>query len=114
MNANGVIDTNGTTFQFLVPSLCAAIFSAILSGVGQSSTSFTTPSSTTITYSDLKEASRSVQRQGGFQIGGWLISAAIGAITGLIIGAIYSVIDERSKPEDFFTDLYFYGQEKPA
>ena len=59
MNSNGVIDTNGTLFQFLVPSLFAAIFSAILSGVGQSSATFTTASNTLITYTDLKEASRS-------------------------------------------------------
>ena len=114
MNSNGVIDTNGTLFQFLVPSLFAAIFSAILSGVGQSSATFTTASNTLITYTDLKEASRSAQRQGGFQMAGWLISAGIGAVAGLIIGAIYAAIDQRDKAEEFFADSYFFGPAGPS
>lgn len=112
MNSGGIIDTNGTTFQFLVPSLFAAIFSAILEAVGQSSATFLTASNSTVTYTDLREASRSAQRQGAYQIAGWLISAGIGAVAGLIIGALYAIIDERSKAEHFFSDLYFYGPAK--
>jgi len=42
INENGVIDSNSVIFHFLLPSLFAAIFSAILSGVGQTTTSFST------------------------------------------------------------------------
>lgn len=93
MNSEGVIDTNGTTFMFLVPSFFAAVFSAILAAVGQSATTFTPPSGTAVIYNELKEVSRTSVRQGGYQIGGWLISIGIGGFTGLVLGLIYKALD---------------------
>jgi len=93
--------------MFLVPSFFAAVFSAILSAVGQSGTSFTPPSGKTIIYNQLREINRSAIRQGGYQIAGWLISIGIGGFTGLVLGLIYRALDERKHPDEFFSDLYF-------
>jgi hypothetical protein len=116
-NREGTIDSNGTIFMFLVPSLFAAIFSAILSGVGQSATSFagyigSTTTTATTSYNSLKLATRSDTTQGGFQIVGWVISVCFGAVTGLIVGLIYRLLDRRASPDDFFSDMYFYDQPK--
>jgi hypothetical protein len=54
MNSMGIIDTNGTTFMFLVPSFFAAVSSAVLAAVGQSARTFTPPSGTAVTYNELK------------------------------------------------------------
>ena len=112
MNSEGIIDTNGTTFMFLVPSFFAAIFSAILSAVGQSGTSFTTASGTTITYNQLKEVNRTATMQGGYQMAGWLISIGIGGFAGLVLGVIYRGLDERSSAGEFFSDFYFFSKAK--
>ncbi len=117
MNKEGVIDSNGTLFQYLVPSTLAAIFSAILQGVGQSTATFmglidSTSATTTANFAANKLASRTETNQGGFQIAGWCISIGFGAAAGFIIGLIYKFLDERSIPDHFFSDLYQYDQPK--
>jgi hypothetical protein len=60
MNENGVIDSNSVLFHFLIPSFFAAVFSAILQGVGQTYATFTDlRTSNTFITNSLKEPSRS-------------------------------------------------------
>ena len=118
INERGVVDSNSVLFHFLLPSLFAAIFSAILQGVGQSAaattlTSTGTPATTAVTYSGLVGADRSPEQQGGMQMAGWAISIGFGAITGLILGGIYKLLnDSFQEPVHFFNDLTLFEYPK--
>lgn len=88
-------------FHFLLPSFFAAIFSAILAGVGESSASasvLNNSTASTVTFGPNKDADRGNSAQGGYQMAGWFISIALGAFTGLLVGISYWLIDERSRP----------------
>lgn len=112
LNKGGVIDSNSVVFGFLMPSFFAAISAAICQGVGGTETSMAsiaavTTVTTTINYANLKELNRSFSEQGGFQIIGWLISVGIGAITGVVVGIIYKVINDNYY---FFDDINILEQ----
>jgi hypothetical protein len=86
----------------LFPSLAAAILSAVLQGIGQSSTSATltnytngTANSTVITYTQYTAPGRNQTIQGGYQMAGWAISIGCGALAGLIIGLIYRILNDN-------------------
>jgi hypothetical protein len=96
INGGGVIDSNGSIFHFLLPSLFAAIFSAILAGIGESAAVASVLSNntvSTVSFAINKEANRGNSAQGGYQIGGWLISIGIGAFTGILVGICYWLLD---------------------
>jgi hypothetical protein len=115
-----VIDSNSVLFHFLLPSLFAAIFSAVLQGVGQSVTSASistynngTITNGTVTYNALTNSSRDATTQGGFQMAGWGISIGFGAIAGLIIGLIYRCLNGNfSEQAHFFNDATLYDYPK--
>jgi hypothetical protein len=108
INENGVIDSNNVIFHFLFPSFLAAIFSAILSGIGDSAIYFKA-NSKIFSQAENKLSSRSAESQGGFQIIAFLISIGIGIAAGIIIGLIYKALNDRTS-ENMFNDedLYQY------
>ena len=112
INRDGVVDANSVIFSFLLPSLFAACFAAILTAVNEHSV-FTIIADlgalgTGINYGPQQEPGRSSIQQGGYLILGWVISACLGLIAGGIIGLLYLVLDTREKPEDFFSDLVVF------
>jgi len=111
VNKGGVVDANGTIFQFLMPSFFAAIFVAVAQGVGNSATSFTTTGTNvgTINYADVRQSGRSSEIQGGYQMLAWLLSIGMGAVAGLIIGVIYRLVNEHSHRSHFFNDGVLYN-----
>lgn len=86
LNVNGVIDSLGTIFVFLVPSFMGAIYSAILFA-----TSAYGP------FNDHRfvqaEGGRSRWAHGGYQIVGLLITFVIASISGLIIGGLMKIFN---------------------
>jgi hypothetical protein len=120
----GVIDSNSVLFHFLLPSLFAAIFSAILQGVGQSATTLTslttnfttTPTTfntTTTTYTEYIQTGRSQTIQGGYQIAGWGISVGCGIVAGVIIGVVYRLLNDSFEDSgDFFNDGFLFESSK--
>lgn len=113
INRNGVIDANGAIFQFLVPSLFAAIFSAILAGIGQSAATasliFNNVPGNTDTFTEFKKSSRSFTNQGGYQMAGWAISISFGVIAGLLVGLCYWLLCDREQPKQFFSDFQLFS-----
>lgn len=112
-----MIDSNSVLFHFILPSLFAAIFSAILQGVGQSSASATltavsaagATSPNTLNYSPLIGSGRDATVQGGFQMAGWGISIGCGAVAGLIIGLLYRLLNDNfNQPVNFFNDATLF------
>lgn len=102
INKRGVIDSNSVIFHFIIPSLFAALFSAILQGVNQSGATFTatnvvnatTFNTTLITNKAYVGWGRNAAIQGIYQLAGWGISVGIGAVGGLIIGCIYRLLND--------------------
>lgn len=114
LNEGGVVDSNSVIFHFLLPSLFAAIFSAVLQGIGQTAASYTVGANTSA-YGALKQSGRSETVQGGYQMAGWCISVGIGAVGGLVIGLIYKLVNSNfQNSEDFFNDGTFYVSPKLA
>ena len=120
LNRNGVIDTNSCIFNFLIPSLFAAIFSAILQGVGEGSISHTlyaytsgVVSSSSVSYTHVPGPNRNFTQQGGYQIVGWCLSVAFGLVAGAIIGLLYSCCnDSFTEPYSFFNDKLLFLNDK--
>lgn len=117
LNENGVIDSNSVLFHFLLPSLFAAICSAVLQGVGQTPTVFNTTSVTgtavNLSYPALKLSSRTETIQGAYQMAGWAISIGIGAVAGLIIGLIFRCTNGNfERIDSFFNDSTLYTYPK--
>lgn len=122
INEQGVIDSNSVIFNFLLPSLFAAIFSAVLQGVGQSATSASITNfnstansfnATATSYGALLAVTRSETHQGGFQMAGWAISIGCGAVAGGIIGLIYRLLnDSFEETNQFFSDATLYEYPK--
>lgn len=120
LNQAGVIDSNSVLFHFLLPSLFAAIFSAILQGVGQSSSSYTyntfvtsgsstTFSNKTVTTTDFVGSGRNTTLQGGYQMAGWGISIGCGIVAGIIIGFVYRLLNDSFEEQiHFFNDTILY------
>ena len=62
------------------------------------------------------QTGRSDYQQGGYQVVGWLITAGIGAFSGLIIGILYKVLNTHEINEninDFFNDAALFSYPKP-
>ena len=118
INQWGVVDSNGAIFQFLLPSLFAAIFAAIAQGVNKSSATFTTTQlsgtfvSGTINYDGVKEMNRKAEQQGAFQILAWLLSVGIGAVAGVFIGLFYRMVNGFNHKSQFFNDGVIYDNPK--
>ena len=116
MNKEGVIDSNSALFTFLVPSLFAAIFSAVVVGIDKSYNTTTafqftgtpTPFTTTLNYGPNIKPGRGSTAQGGYMIVGWCLSVAFGLLAGGLIGLLYRLLDDRSKSSEFFSDLSVY------
>ena len=59
INASGVYDSNGVLFSFFMPSLFAAIFSAIAQGINNTATTFTpTDGNAQISYNSMTDSGR--------------------------------------------------------
>lgn len=86
--------------------------SAIGQGIGNTATSYTDVSGNVVNYTNLVQSPRSWAAQGGFQIVGWLLSIGMGAVTGLIIGVIYRLINEQENPKHAFNDAFLYDYPK--
>lgn len=124
LNENGVVDSNSVLFHFLMPSLFAAIFSAILQGVGQSPASLTqnsfstsgntvTYTPTTATYAGSALAGRDYSSQGGYQMAGWALSIGFGLAAGAIIGFIYKLLNDNfEEVNNLFNDAVLYEAPK--
>jgi hypothetical protein len=99
INSDGVVDSNSVIFQFMLPSLFAAVFSAIMQAIGKTAASYSgatlTGPTMVLTYNNLVQPGRTSSQQAGFQIIGWLISIGIGAGAGLIIGLLYKCINDQ-------------------
>lgn len=120
LNQAGVIDSNSVLFHFLLPSLFAAVFSAILQGVGESASSInyrtftttgsnTTFSNSTVTTADFVGNGRTTTVQGGYQMAGWGISIGCGLVAGIIIGFVYRLLNDSFEEQiHFFNDTLHY------
>lgn len=120
LNQAGVIDSNSVLFNFLLPSLFAAVFSAILQGVGESASSLTystfttsgsntTFSNSTVTTGDFVGSGRTTTVQGGYQMAGWGISIGCGLVAGIIIGFVYRLLNDSFEEQiHFFNDTLLY------
>lgn len=99
INSDGVVDSNSVIFHFLLPSLFAAAFSAIMQAIGNTAASYSgaTPagSTTVLTYNSMVQPGRTSSQQAGYQIIGWLISVGIGAVAGVIIGLLYKCTNDQ-------------------
>lgn len=114
VNYDGVIDSNGTLFQFLIPSFFAAIFTAIAQGIANSAKSYDALGSAgtvsgTINYVNVTQSGRSAEVQGGYQILAWLFSVGMGAVAGVIIGFLYKCLNDLSHPTQLFNDGVLYN-----
>ena len=81
LNINGVVDTLGSIFIFLIPSFCGAISSSIL---------FATTAYGPYNDHNYIQANGNLSRwaQGGYQLVGMLFSIGSALLFGLIIGGI--------------------------
>lgn len=79
LNENGVVDSLGTIFVFLIPSLAGGIYSAMLIA----STAYGPNNDHNYIQAD---GSRSRWAQGGYQMAAVGITIVIGAFFGLLIG----------------------------
>lgn len=84
LNENGVIDTLGTVFVFLVPSLAGGIYSAMLIA----STAYGPNNNHDYIQAD---GARSRWAHGGYQILGVAITVFIALICGALIGVLIKV-----------------------
>jgi ABC-type phosphate transport system permease subunit len=90
LNKEGVIDSLGSLFVFLVPSLIGALYSAILF----TTSSYGPDNSSMFTQHD---PSRTRFQQGGFQVIGTLITVGIAIVAGLIIGGFSKIFNQIDK-----------------
>ena len=97
LNENGVVDTLGSIFIFLIPSFGGAIYSAIL---------FTTSA-----YGPLNDdqyvqvdTDRSRWAQGGMQMLGLAITSLVAAFCGSIIGLLMKIFTITLERDDYFVD----------
>lgn len=118
INSSGVVESNSVIFHFLLPSFFAAIVSAITQGIGNTSASFqastdaTGTTSQALTYNKLVQPGRTSSTvQGGYQIVAWSLSVGMGAAAGLILGIIYSLINDH-EAKTMFDDAALYGFSK--
>lgn len=116
INSEGVVDSNSVIFHFLLPSLFAAVFSAIMQAVGNTAASYSgntiLGTTTVLTYKNLVQPGRTSSQQAGYQIVGWLLSVGIGAVAGAIIGLIYKCINDQDESKQFFNDAILYDYPK--
>jgi hypothetical protein len=104
LNKEGVIDSLGSLFVFLVPSLIGALYSAILFTTG----AYGPDNTTNFTQHD---PSRSRFQQGGFQVIGTLITIGIALVAGLLIGGFSKIFNQIDKEEDLFDDNVYVNQD---
>ena len=97
LNINGVVDTLGSIFIFLIPSVCGAIFSSIL---------FTTTAYGPYNDNNYVQANGNLSRwaQGGYQLIAMLFSIGSALLSGLIIGGINRWFGYHYEREDYFSD----------
>ncbi len=97
INKNAVLESNSYIFSFIIPGVLASITSALvqaaangsLQGVEQFNMDF----------------GITVEQQGGFQIIGMLLTLAFAIGTGLFIGILVKLGQDRV----YFTDVVYYG-----
>lgn len=116
LNNPEVVDTQGTLYTFFIASLFGAFYSACLATVtpyGADVATVATNSAglTSVVYSEdstLKwlGAGRDRFEQGGFQVLGTVVSAAVGVFAGLAVGAFYA-ITTALETEEIFNDASF-------
>jgi hypothetical protein len=90
LNNEGVVDSNSATSHFIIPGICACIFSAILSAVDNSSIQgvYLKNRDTNITYIS----------QGAWQLMGFVLAVGLAIFpTGIIIGLIFKCINKFEK-----------------
>ena len=88
--------SNDVIFQFIVPGLFACVMSAILQAVGNSEIA-------SISYSQNKKVSRSVNDQGAWQLMAIPFCFGCALIAGGIIGFIMKLA-HRPNQEEYFND----------
>jgi len=99
MNREGVTDTLGSIFVFLVPSFLGAIYSAILFA-----TSPYGPDNSD-NYVQVDPV-RSRYGQGGFQLIGLCITVGIALAAGLLIGLFFKGVNQAESADLFNDDAY--------
>lgn len=104
VNAEGVFDSLGSLFVFLIPSFIGAIYSAILFA-----TSPYGPDNTDNNVQML--SSRSRWGQGGFQLVGLAITIGIALVCGLLIGLFSKGISKAESADDLFNDHNYIEQD---
>lgn len=100
LNKNGIVDSLGVLFVFLIPSFIGAIFSAILFA--------------TTAYGPLgdhqyiqADGERSRWAHGGYQMAGLAITFCIAGLTGLVLGALMKIFTTPYVREEMFNDDSF-------
>jgi hypothetical protein len=84
MNLRGIIDSNSTIFNFLLPGIIASLFSAVFQAIDHSDIN---------PYIYNRDYSRTSYGQAGFQLIGLCITIAIAGVAGLIIGVFYRFVN---------------------
>jgi len=97
INENGVLFTYPHINRFALPALFASIVAAIIQASGDNSG----------TYTGNRLADRTAIQQGGWEIVGFLISAACATIAGLIVGLCYKLINNFSKDDQFNDEVTY-------
>ena len=110
LNNDGIIDSNSVIFWFIIPSFFAAIFAAIAQAVDHTAVTYTNPNGGVVhTHSSYIQAGRSRQSQGGYQFLAWLFAAGFGAVAGVIIGFLYSIVNDHHHESQFFNDAVLFN-----
>ena len=86
LNENGVVDSLGAIFIFLIPSFAGGIYSAIL----YATTAYGPNNDLTFVQAD---GARSRWAHGGYQMAGVGITVVIAAIAGAIIGGLMKIFN---------------------
>ena len=104
LNENGVVDSLGVIFIFLIPSFAGGIYSAML----YATTAYGPHNDLTYVQAD---GSRSRWAHGGYQIIGVFITVGLGAISGLLIGALMKIFNKPMERDDYFSDDAFFKKD---
>lgn len=105
VNNNGVLFTYPSINRFLVPAFIASIVSAIVQACGVSENGAHTMNML---------GQRTAIQQGGWQIIGFLITAATAILAGLIIGILCKVINNFTEIDQFNDEVTYSDVPSPA
>lgn len=93
--------------RFLVPGLVAAILVAVLHAVGDSNNGLYLDNYYTADDSSSGVDGRSHVGQGAFMILGAIVTMAIAALAGVIIGILYLIVNRYDEPEQFNDNVVY-------